>query len=93
MIVRVVDYTVPDRKGERIRLIISILDPAQATAEELARCYHDRWEAETGIDQLKTHLRGPGRILRSRTRRGLLPLSHLMSPGTGPSTMSRTDGT
>ncbi|MEO3795943.1 hypothetical protein ABGB14_37580 [Nonomuraea sp. B10E15] len=35
--------------------------------EELARCYHDRWEAETGIDQLRTHLRGPGRILRSRT--------------------------
>ncbi|MDP4510624.1 hypothetical protein [Nonomuraea turcica] len=32
-----------------------------------AACYHDRWEAETGIDQLKTHLRGPGRTLRSRT--------------------------
>ncbi|MFG1711062.1 IS4 family transposase [Nonomuraea sp. M3C6] len=67
VIVRVVDYTVPDRKGEHIRLITSILDPAEATAEDLARCYHDRWEAETGIDQLKTHLRGPGRILRSRT--------------------------
>ncbi|WP_245641876.1 glycosyltransferase [Nonomuraea candida] len=52
---------------ERIRLITSILDPAEVTAEELARCSHDRWEAETGIDQLKTHLRGPGRILRSRT--------------------------
>jgi hypothetical protein len=67
VIVRVVDYTVPDRKGDHIRLITSILDPAEATAEDLARCYHDRWEAETGIDQLKTHLRGPGRILRSRT--------------------------
>ncbi|WP_433357409.1 IS4 family transposase [Microtetraspora malaysiensis] len=65
VIVRVVDYTVPDRKGEHIRLITSILEPAEATA--VARCYHDRWEAETGIDQLKTHLRGPGRILRSRT--------------------------
>ncbi|MEU7864288.1 hypothetical protein [Nonomuraea sp. NPDC049141] len=48
-------------------MITSILDPAEATAENLAHCYHDRWEAETGIDQLKTHLRGPGRILRSRT--------------------------
>ncbi|WP_211589652.1 IS4 family transposase [Microbispora sp. H11081] len=67
VIVRVVDYAVPDRKGEHIRLITSILDPAEATAEDLAHCYHDRWEAETGIDQLKTHLRGPGRILRSRT--------------------------
>jgi hypothetical protein len=67
VIVRVVDYTVPDRKGERIRLITTILDPAEATAEQLAHCYHERWEAETGFDQLKTHLRGPGKILRSRT--------------------------
>lgn len=67
MIARVVDYTVPNRKGEYIRLISTILDPAEVTAEDLARCYHDRWEAETSIDQLKTHLRGPGRILRIRT--------------------------
>jgi Transposase DDE domain. len=66
-IVRVVEYTVPDRDGDPIRLITSILDPAEATAEELARTYHERWEAETGIGQLKTHLRGPGRVLRSRT--------------------------
>ncbi|MGI5489449.1 hypothetical protein [Microtetraspora malaysiensis] len=47
MIVRAVDYMVPDRKGERIRLITSILDPSGAVAEDLARCHHDRWEAET----------------------------------------------
>ncbi|MFI9836371.1 hypothetical protein ACIHFD_05020 [Nonomuraea sp. NPDC051941] len=46
MIARLVDYTVPDRKGEHIRLITYILDRAEATAEDLARCYHDRWEAE-----------------------------------------------
>jgi hypothetical protein len=34
---RMVDYTVPDRKGEHIRLITSILDPTEATAEDLAR--------------------------------------------------------
>ena len=28
--------------------------------------YHQRWEEETGNDQLKTHLRGPGKVLRSR---------------------------
>lgn len=67
VVVRVVDYTVPDRKGDHIRLITSILDTAEATAEHLASCYHQRWEVETGFDQLKTHLRGPGRILRSRT--------------------------
>jgi len=27
---------------------------------------HHAWPIETGNDQLKTHLRGPGRVLRSR---------------------------
>lgn len=35
-------------------------------ADELASAYHERWEQETGNDQLKTHLRGPARLLRSR---------------------------
>ncbi|PZH09240.1 IS4 family transposase [Streptomyces sp. NTH33] len=67
IVVRVIDYTVPDRDGEEIHLLTSILDPSDATAHQLAACYGQRWEAETGIDQLKTHLRGPGKILRSRT--------------------------
>ncbi|WP_326829822.1 IS4 family transposase [Streptosporangium sp. NBC_01810] len=46
VVVRVVDYTVPDRKGDHIRLITGILDPTDATAEHLASCYHQRWEAE-----------------------------------------------
>lgn len=66
-VVRVVDYTVANRRGEHVRLITTILNPEQADAEALARCYHERWEAETGFDQIKTHLRGPGRVLRSRT--------------------------
>jgi hypothetical protein len=32
----------------------------------LAVAYNERWEEETSNDQLKTHLRGPGRVLRSR---------------------------
>jgi len=52
--------------GEHITLITTILDPAQASAEALAHTYHQRWEHETGNHQLKTHLRGPGKILRSR---------------------------
>jgi Insertion element 4 transposase N-terminal/Transposase DDE domain len=67
--VRVVEYTVPDRpgngRGETFTLITTILDPAQAPAGQLAQAYHQRWEHETGNAQLKTHLRGPGRILRS----------------------------
>src|SRR6266540_1368620 len=67
---RVVEYDVPDRTGngtgELIVLLTTILHPAEARADELAAAYHQRWEQETGNDQLKTHLRGPGRVLRSR---------------------------
>ena len=34
---------------------------------EDGRFYHQRWEHETGNAQLKTHLRGPGRVLRSKS--------------------------
>jgi hypothetical protein len=69
--VRVIEYEVPDRagdgKGELIALITTITDPRQAPAPLLAQAYHERWEHETGNDQIKTHLRGPGRVLRSRS--------------------------
>jgi hypothetical protein len=67
--VRVIEYSVPDRDGggsdERIVLITSITNPTHASAEQLAQAYHQRWEHETGNNQLKTYLRGPGKILRS----------------------------
>jgi hypothetical protein len=70
---RVVEYDVPDRAGsgtgELIVLLTTILDSSRndgARADELATAYHQRWEEETANDQLKTHLRGPGRVLRSR---------------------------
>jgi len=69
-LVRVIEYEVPDRDGngtgELIVLLSTVTDPALARADELAAAYHQRWEEETGNDQLKTHLRGPGRVLRSR---------------------------
>jgi hypothetical protein len=69
--VRVIEYDVPDRegrgKGELITLITTITDPAAVPAAALAAAYHQRWEHETGNDQIKTHLRGPGRILRSKS--------------------------
>jgi hypothetical protein len=69
-LVRVVEYDVPDRagngSGELIVLMTTILEAGQARSDELADTYHLRWEQETGHDQLKTHLRGPGRLLRSR---------------------------
>ena len=33
----------------------------------LAAAYHERWEHETGNAQLKTYLRGPGKVLRSKS--------------------------
>lgn len=49
------------------RLITTILDWEQAPAQELAALYHERWEIETSLDELKTHLRGRQTVLRSRT--------------------------
>jgi Insertion element 4 transposase N-terminal/Transposase DDE domain len=69
--VRVIEYQVPDRdgdgKGELIALITTITDPGAAPAAALAEAYHQRWEHETGNNQLKTYLRGPGRVLRSKS--------------------------
>lgn len=69
--VRVVEYEVPDREGagkdEIIALITTILDFTDAPAPVLAAAYHERWESETGNQQLKTYLRGPGKILRSQS--------------------------
>jgi Insertion element 4 transposase N-terminal/Transposase DDE domain len=71
MRVRVIEYEIPDRygdgSGELIALITTITDPAAASAQELAQAYCQRWEEETGNDQLKTCLRGPGSVLRSKS--------------------------
>ena len=53
------------------RLVTSILDPAAAPAVELAALYHQRWEIETTLDELKIHQRGPGAVLRSKTPDGV----------------------
>jgi hypothetical protein len=69
IVVRVIDYRldkVPD--AEPIyRLITSILNHKLAPAKELAALYHERWEIETALDELKTHLRGAQIVLRSKT--------------------------
>lgn len=49
------------------RLLTSVLDEARAPADELAALYHERWEIETAMDELKTHLRGSQIVLRSKT--------------------------
>jgi hypothetical protein len=69
IVVRVIDYRLKDVEGSEplYRLITTILDHEQAPARELAALYHERWEIETTLDELKTHLRGAQIVLRSRT--------------------------
>ncbi|MBB5998347.1 transposase [Streptomonospora salina] len=47
------------------RLLTSLLAPDEASAADLARLYHERWEIETGYCELKSSLLG-GRVLRGR---------------------------
>jgi len=67
--VRVIEYRLEGvADAEPIyRLVTTILDPAMASAEELAALYHERWEIETALDELKTHVRGARIVLRSKT--------------------------
>jgi hypothetical protein len=57
-VVRVVEYTLgkdPGRPAQPApyRLLTTILDPGQAPAADLAALYHQRWEFETTLDELK----------------------------------------
>ena len=74
--VRVIEYAINDegRPGTRnttYRLVTTILDPADAAADELAALYAQRWEIESIFDELKTHQRRPRVVLRSRTPEGV----------------------
>ncbi len=65
--IRVIEYRLKGFTEERIRLITTILDCESAPANELAALYHERWEVETALNELKTHLRGARVVLRSKT--------------------------
>lgn len=65
--VRVVEYTVAGHEQDGpIRLVTTIPDPEHAPAPELAALYHERWEVEGVLDEIKVHQRGPDVVLRSR---------------------------
>ena len=66
--VRVIEYALEGLPGAEplYRLVTTILDPDEAPAQELAALYHERWEIETALGELKTHLRGAQIVLRSK---------------------------
>ena len=74
--VRVVEYTLApgdtDADERTYRLMTTITDPDAAPAAELAQLYTQRWEIETAFDELKTHQRGPGMVLRSKMPDGVI---------------------
>ena len=67
--VRVVEYRLEGIADAEplYRLVTTILDPAAAPAAELAALYHERWEIEGALAELKTQLRGARMVLRSKT--------------------------
>jgi Insertion element 4 transposase N-terminal/Transposase DDE domain len=84
--VRVIEYALDTPGGpgrECYRLITSLLDERAFPAERLATTYHERWEIETALDEIKVHQWAHPRPLRSKHPRevvqevyGLL-LAHL----------------
>ena len=73
---RVVEYRLAqgdtDTDERRYRLLTTLTDPDAAPAAELAELYTQRWEIETAFDELKTHQRGPGLVLRSKMPDGVI---------------------
>jgi hypothetical protein len=67
--VRVVEYRLHGIADAEplYRLVTTLLDPAQAPAADLAALYHERWEVEGALAELKTQLRGARVVLRSKT--------------------------
>lgn len=73
--IRVIEYTLddPQRVGheEKHRLVTSLLDLDEHPSETLIMLYHERWEEELAIDEIKTHLRHAPK-LRSHSPAGVI---------------------
>lgn len=66
ILVRVIEYTIEtDGELKTYRLVTSLIDLALFPALLLAQQYHQRWEIENTIDELKTHLNGRKTPIRS----------------------------
>ena len=75
VIVRIIEYTFADPgrpgTGPRHRLLTTLRDATLDPAPALIALYHERWEEELAIDELKTHqLERP--VLRSQTPAGVI---------------------
>jgi hypothetical protein len=75
ILVRIIEYTFDDPgrpgSGEPHRLLTTLLDAERDPARALVVLYHERWEEEVSIDELKTHQRERP-VLRSQTPGGVV---------------------
>jgi hypothetical protein len=75
ILVRIIEYTFNDpvRPGlkEKHRLLTTLLEWRPHPAKTLIMLYHERWEEELTIDELKTHQRGQA-VLKSETPAGVV---------------------
>ena len=73
--VRVIEYQITDERlgepGQVYRLATTWLNPRTAPAKEFIVLYHERWEIEIVVDEIKTHLRVQQKVLRSHTPEGV----------------------
>ena len=76
LLVRVIEYPIRDERlgepGKLYRLATTLLNPRTAPALELIDCYHERWEVEVQLDEIKTHQRLQQPVLRSLTPQGVV---------------------
>jgi Insertion element 4 transposase N-terminal/Transposase DDE domain len=76
LLIRVIEYTHDDPQrpgcGERHRLITDLLNPADLPAAEAPLVYHERWEEELALGEVKTHLSGREVPVRSKTPAGVV---------------------
>jgi hypothetical protein len=79
IVVRIIEYTFKDPGrpggGEKHRLLTTLLDARRHPAKRLIVLYHERWEEELTIDELKTHQRERP-VLRSQTPAGVVQEIH-----------------
>jgi hypothetical protein len=75
IVVRIIEYTFRDKgrpgSGAPHRLLTTLLDAKLDPAKRLIELYHERWEEELAIDELKTHQQQRP-VLRSQTPAGVV---------------------
>src|SRR5216110_670090 len=76
MWLRIISYRLTEKRlgevGTVYRLATTLLNPRVAPADVLLELYHERWEVELVIGEIKTHERAQRKVLRSKTPNGVI---------------------